>query len=340
MSNKKQQSDFVGFIWYVRQDGYFWVDRKEELYNGEVFTNRYLTDGRKLATVNNGPSSSGEVYEPNAKHLRETFENFSNILARYQPLKLYPKLYKEFGNLGLDQHNAKVGEKNILAFANEYGNLGEGVEENISLMYSETEGILSSGESYSKWCDQITKMHHAIKLWELIRDNDTKSLADLLFWTPDGGIKYYSLPRGWEYPLEEIDRLNLPYNYWTRWIRHKLDQNTNQVAWKIKRNDNRIAGLFFLKDLISENLKGKVSPRILWNSKKKELQMLLFPSSLIGALWFQFAQVVVRQKSLKTCVVCGKIIVGEEMLDARRDKLYCSKACKSKAYRERKKLAS
>ena len=42
--------------------------------------------------------------------------------------------------------------------------------------------------------------------------------------------------------------------------------------------------------------------------------------------------------SLEICKQCGKPIFQDEV--PRRDREYCSKACKSKAYRERKKLVN
>lgn len=64
----------------------------------------------------------------------------------------------------------------------------------------------------------------------------------------------------------------------------------------------------------------------------------LDPSTLLAAIWLQFALAVSGNRAYQNCKECGRWFeVSPEK--ARKSKLFCSQACRSKAYRERQSLA-
>ena len=70
------------------------------------------------------------------------------------------------------------------------------------------------------------------------------------------------------------------------------------------------------------------------NTDKLNLKMK--PNSLIGALWLQCMMALNNNKAYATCSSCRKWFeVPQNVLN--KGKKYCSDACKSKAYRTRKK---
>ncbi len=64
-----------------------------------------------------------------------------------------------------------------------------------------------------------------------------------------------------------------------------------------------------------------------------EPQMCIRPNSLLDALWTQLTLAVVGKQNLRRCAVCSTWFPVEA---ARSDKEYCSRACRMRAYRERK----
>lgn len=62
------------------------------------------------------------------------------------------------------------------------------------------------------------------------------------------------------------------------------------------------------------------------------------PRNLLGAMWVQFAQAIIENKDFRKCRNCEhwfSIAHGEN----RKSRIYCSDACKSKAYRLRQEQA-
>jgi hypothetical protein len=63
--------------------------------------------------------------------------------------------------------------------------------------------------------------------------------------------------------------------------------------------------------------------------------MQLIPRNLLEAMWLQFGEAVTHDKSFRKCRQCGTWF-EISLRAARIDKVFCSEACKAKAYRRRK----
>jgi hypothetical protein len=64
------------------------------------------------------------------------------------------------------------------------------------------------------------------------------------------------------------------------------------------------------------------------------LRLELMPPNLLEAMWLQFGQAVESNKSFRKCRACGTWFEISPKT-ARSDKVFCSGACKAKAYRQR-----
>jgi hypothetical protein len=71
-------------------------------------------------------------------------------------------------------------------------------------------------------------------------------------------------------------------------------------------------------------------------AKRRNLDMIhLIPRHLLGALWLQFALAVGGEKEYRACPSCrGWFELSPET--AKKSKMYCKEACRSRAYRDRK----
>ena len=67
---------------------------------------------------------------------------------------------------------------------------------------------------------------------------------------------------------------------------------------------------------------------------RDRLRLQLMPTNLLEAMWLQFGQAVASDKSFRQCRECGTWFKNSPKT-ARSDKIFCSGACKAKAYRER-----
>jgi hypothetical protein len=64
------------------------------------------------------------------------------------------------------------------------------------------------------------------------------------------------------------------------------------------------------------------------------LKLLLMPNNLLEAMWLQFGQAVESNKSFRQCRQCDDWFELSPKV-ARSDKIFCTDACKAKAYRRR-----
>lgn len=86
--------------------------------------------------------------------------------------------------------------------------------------------------------------------------------------------------------------------------------------------------------LVSEGLRDRIDFAL--GASDGRSSLIIRPKGLIGALWLQAARAVAGNRDLKQCAECATWYeVSAE--HARPDKIFCSDACRMRAYRRRKK---
>lgn len=79
-------------------------------------------------------------------------------------------------------------------------------------------------------------------------------------------------------------------------------------------------------------------PGLALDMSQARFRRVIVPGSLIGAIWVDFYLAIGEGKgksAYKKCETCGRFF--EKILSRRRDAIYCSDACKSKAYRRNRR---
>lgn len=245
------------------------------------------------------------------------------VTARlYVPLPQYPALFRTF----IETPPTPEG---IQAFANQYGLLGEPVITSIQL--PNTPRIVG-GELLGRWQAALATLKQAVTLWDLVQADDVERLAAHIIWTGDTQVDY----RG---PLWRSDETAPPEN--VAWTPHALIASAQFQPERLEHfqpGDVGQPALYYVQQVVNTALEGQVSPRLLWNEERTALGLYIFPHSLIGALWLQFARAISGNKSYHRCEYCGKWF--EVSLEASRPtRVYCSDACRFKAYRKRQEDA-
>ena len=283
------------FPWQVAEGGYRWVDSRPA-FEPQQQRQPFLTDGRPIG----------------AGGLR---------VMEYLPLAAFPGLFRVF----TDTEPSREGVK---AFADRFGRLGGDVEKQIPLDDRPSgKGVLAgAGEALAAWSDEILTMRFAIDLWEAARNGDVGRLQQVIHWKQDGngvlvdthaGLPDGQLPQGGS-KVSWIARTDLG----------------DDVLGRFVRGDLVKPALHYVQSKINEKLEGRASPRLLWDAKRERLGLYIVPAGLIGALWLQLARAVERDSRFRRCAECG-IWFELSPGTARADKLYCSTACRIKAYRKR-----
>lgn len=234
----------------------------------------------------------------------------------YLPLHMFTGLFRTFA----DTPPTKEG---ILHFANKYGHLCE-MQYVVPVDYKGRQAR-AAAEPLSFWQQQIWDMRLAVELWDAVQARDVAALGRRLTWTegPGGtGILYDTHLTG--------DSGEPRY---TEWI---AAPNIHPERLKrFARGDLVMPALYRLQRVVNEHLRGQLSPVLGWDEHGSNLGLHVFPQSLIGALWLQFARAITGRKAYRRCEECGTWFeVSPEA--ARTNRIYCSNACRTKAYRRRK----
>ena len=340
-------NQIVEFLWAVEKDGYRWVEAIGWPMGSKPGSHLGSVSGMFLVPA----VLSGPMYR---KKL-------------YAPLRRYTGLYRTFAALPSQPEG-------ILSFANKYGLLGQdGLLYDIErvIPQSPPAGDDSSGTSptvgipLAAWQHEINVMQWAIKLWNASRNRDDDTVYDACFIvmrertrlekfsiiSPDIAIARHPLTYSPEVDTEELFSDGVYIN--TR----EGDINTSErddiaedddpgydpgrkasdfIYGNVGQQDEVFQiGMSNLRRLINVKLASGVSPKLHWERNRSRLGIYLTPQDLLAAMWLQMALAVDGDKNYRQCPECQNWFEVSPST-ARSDKVFCSTACRVRAYRRRK----
>lgn len=326
--------DLVEFEWAVPESGYEWIsakplgqlEDKNDVSKVLPFLARTSYAGQIAAFATAQPKQF-----TNSTFLvaRNELANEEGSLRQFNPFSERRELFRDFSDLSNDPED-------FVRFANRYGHLGDS-EFRISLHPPDTEKSKRlSGEPLIVWQFESDILKQAVFIWDLHRRNERGRLAahfqrvirdkfrnqDTAYW------RFWREPRGWELNDGPRGALLWDNSAGRLWVRE------NDLASEDKSDLHKVA-LKILQNTTNEQLSGRLSANLSPQSDSGELVLSLRPTSLIGAIWLQFAQAVSNHTEFRRCTVCGSWMEISENA-SRRDKSYCSDACRMRAYRARK----
>ena len=241
---------------------------------------------------------------------------------RYQPLAERPGLFRIFADLDPTPDA-------ILGFANAYGHLtrdhstagpeGERGSAQARIELSRAgEPYVAEGEPFSYWAREIDAMRQAAAMWDAVQERNAEALLGSIAWRDDG---VYFLRAGTD--DEPIST-------------HTV--HPERLGW-LRRGDLFEPAVLWLADRLNARLERSLPAIFQWSPERPgELHLFYIPGSLIEAMWLQFAFAVDENRDYRKCLQCGTWF--ELAPDkARANRLFCSSACKSRNYRERKARA-
>jgi hypothetical protein len=257
-------------------------------------------------------------------------------------------LYVEFARLPLRSDA-------IEEFANRHGLLGRPVSATALIG-----GRLVECEAINLWYEEIAALSETFRLWERLYGGHP------INWQLIGSLGQT------EALLDEVARRHLPHGTRSRasvaldrHVRKAIDAGNSstlsqcppavlaqaipaayRVVQQYLRSDsvaktNRISEprLFaagHIADKITAYMRALVPQRYRWNRSQGRFEVTMEPTTLLGAIWAQFAQSVSANRFRK-CTMCGaffEVSVSSES-GSRIDRKHCSVKCKQQAYRRR-----
>ncbi len=242
-------------------------------------------------------------------------------LRYYEPLSEEPGLFRRFSELPVDNPESWV------EFANRYGLLGN----TVCVAKTDDEHPKREAELLDEWAYQVWLMKSIVRLWSLWRDEQNEGeLRKLVKQNPQVNRYWtYSNPLG---PFPGVRYLGKKYRRDLKWYfpAQKTCEFTDDC------NNSRKAAALLLLSEVNDQLSEHASPALVYDIATRRPVLRLRPTTLLGALWLQFAQAINEDDALHPCASCGKWFVVNNAKDARRKrKRFCSALCKLHDHRRR-----
>ena len=224
----------------------------------------------------------------------------------------------------------------IVEFANRWGMLTAG--DWIKLENQK----LGLGETLDSWKSHIADLSLAVQIWEMVKSSDLSGLSRFIKWKDSSAVMF---ERPADNPSEPGPLGTVP---WLPGVLLPTTLDFQEVRWIAARETNpalletfRVGDLIApawhqLQHFINERLEGKVSARLLWNSRHSRLSMHQVPSDLISALWLQLARAIEGDRKYLQCDECRNWFEVSSPDGGRKDKRFCGTACRARYWRKSK----
>ena len=272
------------------------------------------------------------------------------------PVRVIEPLMEHTGLFQTFAHTLPTRE-GIKAFADVYGVLWYGRKD-------EQWDIEWLPEFY-KWVAHILELRFIILLWDLVRTGDTTGLARYFSWRPERGPKGRPLyfPGGlWldTHPEASAEEQDTGKKYLDPFSDHEMpgyewdSVHLHEEAplpmlhvrsWCYERPQEALpkdslirAALAYVRTAVERRLAAALCVNMRGSSAEQLLQFNFELSDLLSAMWLQCALAITGNKTHRRCFACQTWFeLSPEV--TRSDRLFCSNACRTRAYRLRMRSA-
>jgi hypothetical protein len=248
----------------------------------------------------------------------------------YHPLREHTGLFLTFA----DTPPTREG---ILEFARRFGRLGKGTPAEQAQLVKDKDGrdARLTEEPWELWRMQISELKQASEVWHLCQVGDMEGLAARIRWEHDeegqDSVSYISDPDYQAGATTASGHVAAEEPIASRRF------HPERLA-RCRPGDLVRPALIYVQDAINVRLEGLAWPRLAWDAQGSRLGLRLVPETLLGAMWLQFALAVSGGKAFRRCAACGEWFELSPKV-GRKDKLFCSGACRTRSHRGRREKA-
>ncbi len=226
------------------------------------------------------------------------------------PLDESPTLFRLFAELPIP-----LPEAAALGFAERYGDLG--IQE---FFLPNGRKSARQGEPLNDWEGEVFDMRIAADLLLAVNQEDTHSLARWISPSAAGALEFQRVEGG---------------------TRRLMGITPSHSLMKYVEPENldlpRVAR-FFAQILANKKLERFTETRLLYDASTDVQRLVVLPSNLLGAMWFQLAQGLAGDVQFRACRQCGTWFrVSRDT--SRSDRAYCSDPCRYQASYQRRTRA-
>jgi len=299
------------FIQRIRTDGYHWQNTRHPRA-GKMLP--ALHEGEDLRLP--GPEASMEVYLQALDDAWRKASIDTDIYREYRADDI-PDLYRRFARL-------KTSRDAILGFANSYGLIGIGRRiildegENPDGSRWTAEKVVEFGH---EWAREIILMRAAVATLNLMDEALGMNVPEL-------SERFEFRSGGWHVRRELVP--GYAGQGKTDWIDLSVWAEEDGCFESLEADNLVPAATEYLRVTANRQLAGRVEAVLAWDDDRTKTSLVYRPTSLLGAMWMQFAATLTRTNNSRACIECGKLFDF-----VRRNRVFCSEACQ-KRYGRRK----
>jgi hypothetical protein len=224
-------------------------------------------------------------------------------------------------------------EDGILAFVHRYGLLGGYIAREVRIL-----GGTHKLEPLSEWQRVIAWLNEAVRVWDMVREQDMKGLAEIIRW--EGEKVHYKwsptvLRLLGEDPADPHFASPPP-----QYVGQDLLSRQGRLAGApaVSPGDLLQPAILFVLDVIGYDLFRENGPYPILGRRPGELRDGYRPRSLLGAAYLQFNNAMVGRAVPRQCRECDRWFDVAPGI-GRVDREICSTACRSRAYRHKQAMA-
>jgi len=257
-----------------------------------------------------------------------------------RPIELQNDLFLEFASTDLSPSGA-------LGFANRFGpltcSIGHQGMFREALRDHTAKSLLNWQEPWSMWREELERARKAVLLLELIQGSKQSEIDKHIVWLKASDptwVGFIERPQTPKKPSRQYHKSQI--------IEPIVSLSKEPEIFESFKDRNPVApAQYLLMNLINEGLQarlpgglrhGTLSREFIWDVKEKLPVTVFQHDSLLGLIWFQFAEAVQVGMKFQTCKNCGEVF-GLTHKTNRSSRQYCSDACKTNACRQRESKA-
>lgn len=341
--------------------------------NSQIVGFEWKIQSRGYTCIEATPLAESEVSDPNPElvpaHYQSLGKQMMLVAMEYSETRVYSPLQNEalFQTFARTEPTAA----GVVGFANQYGDLGNGAL-GFSVAVENPPGTkarhsIKHGEPLEFWKTEIHFMRIALEAWRMARSGDTDGSLKILskvfeipltqreIYEPLGDAFVEAIRTLGPAPQAQKEKksgistggIELPeidpiYETIFNWLvkAHKADRSIAETLNQVHAGD-LIGPTFGLVQIILNNhlryFSSSLIGEVKWQPESRKMTFQISPHTLLGALWLQFSQAVSGDKAFQSCIQCGTLF--EIAQGRRKSRMFCSDACRFKAYRERQTKA-
>jgi hypothetical protein len=219
---------------------------------------------------------------------------------RFDVFRDEPALFKTFADTAPDADG-------VLAFAKKYGT----IKDKLPL---------------SEWKKEINLMRGLVVFWDAAKNGDSEALKPFILNQDERGI-FWHLPEPYApKPESQLGYLDD--------VRSPIDQPYPPRS----PGDLPRQAFPYLAERINTGLIGNTAAGVLWDWGVGRCHVTTAPTSLLGAMYVQFALALEGDKEFRQCAGCSGWLAVKRKNNP-KPALYCSRSCRNRAHQARKEKA-